>query len=166
MLATCPETTLPSPVREILVLGIGNSIMSDDGVGPALADALGEAEMRHVRCVDGGTCGLALLPHIEAADGVVVLDALRLGKAPGAVTVLEGDDMDRALRGVKSTAHEVALADLLDAARATGRLPERRAIVGVEPQVVTIGTELSVPVAAAMPRGMAAATTLIERWTS
>lgn len=152
-------------VRQILVLGIGNSIMSDDGAGPAVIASLNAGGApTAVSLVDGGTCGLALLPHIEDATALIVVDAVCVGKAPGTVTVFEGEDMHTAFRDAKQTAHEVSLSDLLDAARATGALPSRRALVAIEPERIAVGAELSPQVGAAVARASAAVETLIGRW--
>jgi hydrogenase maturation protease len=72
--------------------------------------------------------------------------------------------MDAALRGVKSTAHEVALADLMDAAHVTGGRPRRRALIGVAPARVAVGLDPTPAVAAALPRIRAEAEALIQRW--
>jgi hydrogenase maturation protease len=114
--------------------------------------------------LDGGTCGLSLLPEIEACAGLVVIDAFADGAAPGTVSVFEGAAMDAALRGIKSTAHEVALADLMDAAHVTVGRPAHRALIGVRPARVAVGLDPTPAVAAALPAILAAAEALIERW--
>jgi hydrogenase maturation protease len=156
--------TAPARAGALLVLGLGNRLMTDDAAGPLATDRV--AARPGVAVTDGGTCGLALLPEIEDAAAVIVVDAARLGRAPGTVTTLEGAAMDAALRGVKSTAHEVALADLMDAARVTGRLPDRRALVAVEPARVALGVEPTPSVAAALDPAAAAVEALIARWSA
>ena len=73
-----------------------------------------------VCCVDGGTVGLALLDRLSNLGGLIALDAMKLGKRPGAVTVLQGTDMDEHLRNQKGSVHEVGLSDLMDALRLEG----------------------------------------------
>ena len=152
--------------RRPLVLAIGNSIMSDDGVGPALLARLltrgleGQAEL-----VDGGTSGLSLLPFLEDTDHVVILDAARLGHAPGTVSVLRGADFDAVLGGNKTTAHEVALSDLIGAAEMTGGRPMHAAMVAVEPSHVRVGITLSPVVEAALPEAEAAVRAILKEWT-
>jgi len=148
----------------VLVLGIGNMIMSDDGIGPALATRLSRVPAEGAAAIDGGTCGLALLPHIEAAHALIVVDAARLGRAPGVVSIFEGAAMDAVLCGAKTTAHEVALADLLDAAQAIGARPARRALVAVEPCEIRVGTIFSPAVAQGLDWAEVEVRALVSRW--
>lgn len=151
-------------MQSMAIVGIGNNLLTDDGAGiHALSLAAAEAD-DSVRCIDGGTVGLALLDRLTGLDGLVVLDAMILGKRPGAVTVLEGEDMDAHLRTQRGSVHEVGLSDLLDALRLRGELPARRALVGVEPAGMGWGTEPTPQVAAAVPEAAAIARGLIQEW--
>lgn len=150
----------------VLVLGLGNRLLGDDAAGPWVlaqlikADDLGAG----VVLVDGGTVGLALLPLIEDACALVVVDAARMGAVPGTVRVFEGPAMDALLGGPKDNAHEVALADLMAAAALRGTLPARRALVAVQPARVDMCVDLSPEVAAALPALGQAARALCQRW--
>ena len=76
----------------VLVLALGNLLLTDDGAGLRLLERLsagGEAR-GDVEFIDGGTCGLALLPYLERRRAVLILDAMQLGAAPGTVHVLDG----------------------------------------------------------------------------
>ncbi len=154
---THPTTTL--------VLGIGNSLLTDDGVGIHVIQALEPHAAPHFIVRDGGTIGLALLPEIEDADHLIAVDAMELGEAPGTMRVFIGAEMDRALSGVKRSAHEVALADLLMAAALSDALPERRALIGIQPDCLTWGLEPTEAVAAAIPAAVRQALALAESWT-
>lgn len=124
----------------ILVLGLGNSLLSDDGVGLHLLALLSDRNPGSgVRLRDGGTIGLALLGDIQDATALIALDACRTGQPPGHVGLFEGPAMDAMLRGTKRSAHEVALADLMDAARLVDALPARRALIGIEPASTALG---------------------------
>lgn len=149
-----------------LVLGVGNPLMSDDGVGQRLLAALESIEPRleGVDYVDAGTLSLLLLPRIEDCDSLLVLDAARLGRCAGEVSVLSGADMDSFLMSAACSVHEVGLRDLLDAARLTGALPSRRAFVGIEPARVGWGASLSPEVAVAVEPASRLARALIEDW--
>ena len=94
-----------------------------------------------------------LLPRIEDCDALLVLDAAHLDAAPGDIRCLEGAAMDEFLRTARCSVHEVGVRDLLDVARLTGHLPERRAFVGVQPLEIGWGDALSDPVAGALPGG-------------
>lgn len=161
------ETT--TVTRDTLVLGIGNSLLSDDGVGIHVITALDELRQRGgfghpARLRDGGTIGLALLSDIEESAALIVIDAMELGAEAGTLRCFTGTDMDRQLGGKKRTAHEVALADLMDAARLTGHVPERRALVAIQPGSTDWGLSPGPEVAAAVPRACGLVVELLEEW--
>lgn len=147
-----------------LILGLGNRLMTDDAVGPLAIERLAARDLPDARLFDGGTMGLSILPEIENADALIAIDAARLGGAPGELRVLEGPEMDRALGGVKKSAHEVALADLMVAAAIQGAWPARRALIAIEPRTVSLGLEPSPEVAAALPEMITAVEALLARW--
>ncbi|MFO1217268.1 MAG: hydrogenase maturation protease [Burkholderiaceae bacterium] len=159
------------PVRsqgqpQVLVLGLGNRLLGDDAAGPLAIDALaGSADAQRARLCDGGTLGLSLLPEIEDAAALIAVDAAAFGAAPGTVRVFQGEAMDVQLGGRKRSAHEVALFDLMATAALCGRLPQRRALVAVQPASTALGLALSNAVASAMPRLCEAVRELIARWT-
>jgi hydrogenase maturation protease len=139
-----------------LVLGIGNILLRDEGVGVVVARrieaarAAGDAVVPwNCRVVDGGTLGLDLLPMIADADQVVMIDAVNFGEAPGTVRVLRDGDVQAALSGHVSP-HQVGVGDLVAAARLMGTLPPRLTLVGIQPAEIAIGLVLSEPVAAAV----------------
>ena len=138
--------------HSVLVLGLGNLLLSDDGVGlRLLAELAGSAEADFV---DGGTQGLALLPYLADRRAIVILDAVALGAPPGTVHVLEGNSLD-SIRA--RTAHESNASELLAAARLLGDLPPTVVIVGIEPARVATGVGLSAEVEAAIPEAAARA---------
>lgn len=151
----------------ILVLGLGNRLMGDDAAGPLVLDALkrdiAPGDDR-VRWRDGGTIGLALLPEIEDARALIVVDAARFGGMPGAVQVFDGDEMDALLRGGRQSVHAVALADLLGAAALRGHLPARRALVAVQPRQIGLGLQPTSVVRTAIPQLAQAVRERIAAW--
>lgn len=152
-------------MHSIAVVGIGNNLLQDDGVG---IHALQHYERHHadasVSCLDAGTVGLALMDRLSNLYGLVAVDAMRLGKAPGTVTVLQGEAMDTHLRTHHGSVHELGLADILDALRLCGDLPPCRAIVGIEPEQMDWGTEPTRKVAAAIPLATARIRDLVDDW--
>jgi hydrogenase maturation protease len=130
----------------ILVLGLGNILLHDDGLGPSLLEQLAK-KYRHVEGVvefmDGGTQGLALLGRITERQALVILDAVATGHEPGDICVLEGQDVLRFAVSRATTAHEGNAGELLATAAFLGELPEKCFIVGVEPKVVDTGLGLS-----------------------
>lgn len=153
--------------RPTLILGIGNTLLSDDGIGVHVAmavEAAAQQSARPVRVRDGGTIGLSLLAEIEPGAALIAVDAMELHAPPGTMRVFIGPDMDRQLRGTKRSAHEVALADLMQAAAFSGIGPAQRALVAIQPEVTTWGLSPTPAVAAAIPGAVAAILTLLEGW--
>ncbi len=149
-----------------LVLGIGNTLLSDEGVGIHVVRALESHAARRpgVTCLDGGTLSFTLAGQLSAHDRLIVVDAARTGSSPGSVRCFEGEAMDRYLSGNRASVHEVGLADLMDIARLTDRFPERRALVGIEPQAIDWGEAPSAVVARAIPGAVAVVLALLDRW--
>lgn len=153
-----------SEAAKSLVLGIGNVLLSDDGIGVHVIRALAAHCDDTTVLRDGGTIGLELLSEIEQFQTVVVVDAMDLGAAPGTVGAFIGSDMDCQLQGTKRSVHEVALADVMNAARLLGSLPPRRALIGIQPASTQSGLELTPPVEAAIGPACESVQRLIEEW--
>jgi hydrogenase maturation protease len=137
---------------EVLVLGVGNVLLSDDGIGVHAVRRLAtdpSSETPQVRIVDGGTLGLELLPLVDDARALLLIDAVELGAPPGTVVLLRGEDLRDHLGG-KMSAHQAGVGDLVAVARLLGKLPERTSLVGVQPAALDVGLELSPPVEAAL----------------
>lgn len=140
---------------ELLVIGVGNVLLSDEGVGVHVVRELERQDPEHAslppgtRLVDGGTLGLDLLPMIAGADAVVLVDAVNLGATPGTLTVLRGAEVEGTLARHVS-AHQVGVADLVAVARLTGCLPRNVALVGIKPASMEIGLSLTPRVEAAV----------------
>lgn len=166
-------TTTGSP-SEIVVLGVGNTLLTDDGVGVLVVRELADAhaarrpdptgEGADVVYHDGGTIGLALLPLIENRSGVILVDAADFGGRLGEVRLFEGDAMDALLRVKRSTPHEIAVSDLILTAELIGTKPERRALVAIQAGDVTLGAEPQAEVAAAVAEARAEVSALVARW--
>ena len=152
-------------MNSIAVVGIGNNLLQDDGAG---IHVLAHFEKHHsnldVDCLDAGTVGLALMDRLTNLHGLIAVDAMRLGKPPGTVTVLEGEDMDAHLRNHHGSVHELGLSDILDGLRLCDDLPPNRALVGIEPECMDWGTEPTDRVAVAIPRATARIRDLIDAW--
>lgn len=136
----------------VVVLGVGNVLMSDEGVGVHAVTALetGYALPEGVRCVDGGTSTHELLGDLEDLDHLIVLDAVSAGLAPGAMIRLEGAEVPSAFT-TKLSPHQVGIADLLATLTFIGRAPKHVVLFGVEPVRLTLDMSLSEVVAARVP---------------
>jgi len=143
-----------SPARsvELLVLGLGNVLCGDDGLGPAVVDRLDRDWSLPEGCsaLDGGTLGLSLLPVVEDARRVILVDAVRLDAAPGTLVRLEGEAVGSAVRD-RLSVHQIGVADLVDALRLRGRLPEELVLIGAVPGSLAVALGLSPAVDAALP---------------
>lgn len=154
---------------KILVLGIGNTLLADEGVGIV---AMRELEAlfgarEDMEFLDGGTLSFTLAVPISACTALLVIDAAELGAAPGTVCSFEGEEMDRFLgANRKSSVHEVGLLDLMSISRLTGHWPERRALIGIQPAMVDWGEALTPGVAAALPEICAIASGIIGRFAA
>lgn len=137
-----------------LVLGLGNTIMTDDGVGPKVIELLqsgGCAFPPEVELLDGGTLGLDLLPYLEDVQRLIIVDAIETGAAPGRLIRLDGEDVPVAL-ATRLSAHQMGLKDLLAVAELMGCLPEKIVLVGMQPACLELGTELSPALALNLPK--------------
>lgn len=144
----------PSP--RVLVLGLGNPLLADDGAGLELLALVEDAGPwpSNVRLVDGGTWGMSLLPDVLDAERLLVLDAVRTGREPGAVVRGEDDAVPRWYARPASP-HQVDLHEVLAAADLLDGMPSRLVVVGIEPALtdelhlgVTLEVAASLDVAA------------------
>jgi hydrogenase maturation protease len=140
------------PPAPLVVLGLGNVICGDDGVGVAVVRALGERfdVPESVSLLDGGTLGLSLLGWLSGAEDVLLVDAIRSDAPPGTLVHLSGDDVAPAVRD-RLSVHQIGVADLLDALRLLGTWPARMELVGLVPARLALGLGLSPDVEAALP---------------
>ena len=152
--------------QKTLILGLGNTLMADEAVGPTVVRRLASETdpAAPLQFLDGGTLSFTLTMPIEECARLIVVDAAALGAAPGTVRVFEGEAMDRQVSLPAKSVHEVSLADLMDMVRLTTGLPARRALIGIEPAVIDWGDGLTPAVAAAVPAAMAAVRALLARW--
>ncbi len=128
----------------LLILGLGNVLLEDDGVGGAAVSLLLDRfePPAGVRVFDGGTLGLSLLPYVENADAVILVDAVKADGAPGTLVRLDGDDVAPAV-ATRLSPHQVGVADLLDGARWLGHYPRRVVLLGLVPASMELSVGLS-----------------------
>lgn len=122
------------PPISILVLGIGNLVMSDDAVGVVVAQRL-QHNYRfpdNVEVVDGGTLGLDLLPKLENITNLIIIDAVETGQKAGSCVRLSGQELPIALE-TKISPHQMGLKDLLAVSGLMGHSPREMVLLGVQP---------------------------------
>jgi len=150
-----------------LVLGIGNTLLGDEGAGVWVIEHLqrrSTSDLPRLQLLDGGTLSFTLAPILEDSEQLIVVDAAELQQAPGSVQVFSGAAMDEFSRRACNSVHEVGLSDLLDIMRLTERLPTRRALVGIQPLSVDWNTEPSDLVARAIPEAARRVLDLATEW--
>jgi hydrogenase maturation protease len=152
-------------MKKTLVLGLGNILLRDEGVGVRVVERLQERYKfpSDVELLDGGTLGLDLMGYVEAADRVLVFDALDLGAEPGTLGRLEGEEVP-AFLSIKISPHQMGLSDLLAAARLREVYPEEIVLLGAQPATIDVGLELSPVVAAQVDALVDKAVTELRRW--
>ena len=153
--------TGPAP---LLVLGLGNVLCTDDGLGVAAVEALARTYRLPpgVRVLDGGTLGLSLLHRFEAGQDAILVDAVGVEEPPGTLVRLEGRDVAPAVRD-RLSPHQVGVADLLDALRLLGSHPRRLVLLGLVPESLELHVGLSPIVERRLPDLVAAVAEEIRR---
>lgn len=141
------------PSRRLLVLGLGNVLCGDDGVGVLAVQQLNRrfGPQAQVSFIDGGTLGLSLLGLFEAGDDVLLVDAIGADAPAGSLIRLEADAVAAAMRE-RLSVHQVGVVDLLDALELTGRSPASLTLLGLVPETLELGLGLSPAVEAGLPR--------------
>jgi len=118
-----------------LILGIGNMLWADEGFGVRCVEAMAEnwAFPPEVTLLDGGTQGLYLLPFLEAAEALIVFDAVDYGLAPGTLKVVEGDAVPAFMGAKKMSLHQTGFQDVIATATLMGYRPETLILIGCQP---------------------------------
>ena len=152
-------------MSDSLVLGLGNVLLQDDGVGIRVVERFLERydPPAGVRVLDGGVRGLSLLPYLEGASRLIIVDAIQAGQPPGTLTRLAGEDISKKL-GPKLSIHQEGLADLLWAALAIDTYPQEVILWGVEPERIETSLELSPAVAAQIDALVEAVCDQLKAW--
>jgi hydrogenase maturation protease len=139
-------------LKRTLILGLGNILLQDEGVGVRVVEAMRDVPTPPgVDLLDGGTAGLSLLELMEGYDRVIVVDAVEAGAEPGAIFKFRPEDL-AAMPNVQLTSfHQVGLMDVLQLAESMGQRPEV-VIIGVQPASLNWGTDLTPQLKDAVPR--------------
>jgi len=151
--------------RADVVIGVGNPLMGDDGFGIVAVSHLRDRwpDSPALTVVDGGTWGMNLLPAIESAGRLLIIDAIDRGLAPGTPIVLEREELPRYL-ALRLSPHQLDLREVLALAELRGTLPLETYAFGVQPERVELSLDLSPPVAAMLPRILADVEGQLARW--
>lgn len=130
--------------KRITILGIGNSIFSDEGVGVHVLPLLEEMfrDDAGVEIIEGSTDGMKLLGPVEDTDHLIVIDAINAGKQGGTIISLEGDEIP-AYFGIKMSIHQLGFQEVLFAAKLRERYPKNIVMLGMQPSCLELGVQLS-----------------------
>ena len=144
-----------SPEKKVAVIGVGNILMGDEGLGVHALEPLleGAAEFGgRVELVDAGTALLDVIDDYTACDVLIVIDAVRGGAEPGAVYRFEAEEVGAAKgAGVPTSLHELSVLEVLDMERLTGREVPKVIVIGMEPERITTSLEMSETVKHKLP---------------
>ena len=157
-------TTVPSQMS-VLVLGIGNLVMSDDAVGVLVAQRLqqGYRFADNVEIMDGGTLGLDLLPKLENITNLIMIDAVETGKKAGTCVRLRGQELPIALH-TKVSPHQMGLKDLLAVSELMGHSPKEMVLIGVQPGSIEMEIGLTPEVQAQFETLISSVLTELAHW--
>jgi len=128
----------------ITVLGLGNVLLCDEGIGVHAVRSLGQRYIfpPWVEVVDGGTMGLDLLPLFQTQDRILIIDAVDFKQAPGHVGVISGKDIPTVLNA-KLSVHHIGLSDVLFAAKLMREVPPEVCLIGIQPRSLDIGLDMT-----------------------
>jgi hydrogenase maturation protease len=153
-------------MKQTLVLGLGNILLGDEGLGVRVIERLLEQYdfPEEVRVMDGGTLGLDLLPYLEETSRLLVVDAVQARKPPGTLVRLTGDEIPIFLDASKVSPHQEGLQDLLAVALLKDYLPEEVIFWGAQIDTMGVGLELSPAVAAQLDALVEETLAELARW--
>jgi len=153
--------------ESIVVLGIGNILWADEGFGVRAVEALHQRWRmpERVALVDGGTQGMALLPLVEAADRLIVFDAIDFGLTPGTLHQVEGEQVPACLQARKMSLHQTGFSDVLACAKLKDHYPREIVLIGVQPvELEDFGGSLRPQVKARLDEAVSRARDVLHRW--
>jgi len=136
----------------IVVLGVGNILLTDEAIGVNAIEELGRRYQvpPEVELIDGGTSAMELLDDLANCDLLIIADCVRAGKPPGTLLRLKDEEIPALFR-TKLSPHQVGLPDVLATLIITGEAPEHTILFGVEPESLATGMGLTATVAAVLP---------------
>lgn len=138
-------------VKQVLVLGVGNILLSDEGVGVWVIKKMQEVELpEDVELIDGGTAGLNLLNYIEGREKLIVIDCLIAEDKPGSIYRVRLEDLTTPAEMITSL-HQVGLREILNILSQTSQKPET-IIIGIVPKTTAVNMSLSSEVEAVIPK--------------
>ncbi|OYW06216.1 MAG: hypothetical protein B7X11_01215 [Acidobacteria bacterium 37-65-4] len=159
------EETNENTRQRILVLGLGNVLMGDDGFGPTVVTLLAaQYELPEgVSALDAGTPGFDLSPHVSGLASLIVVDTVNLDAPPGTLRLYRLPEIVAHVPVVRASPHEPALRETLLALQFAGQAPAQVLLVGAVPEIIDVGPGLSASLRAAVPDALREVVLELER---
>lgn len=154
-------------LRKNVILGIGNTVLSDDGAGIKVVRQImkNHPNLPAVHLIDCESVFSNLTEVLENSENLIVIEAAKLGHSPGSFTTIQGPDLDQFLNRTQRNANETALADIYQIVRLSKQAPENRALIVIEPKKTSWGNRLSACVSRSLPKVAQEAMALMGDWT-
>lgn len=148
-----------------VVMGLGNLLNRDEGLGVQAVKLLDDriGKQTDFELLDGGVLGLNLLMIVEECSHLLILDAVNVGKPAGTVVELTKEQIPL-YAGVKLSQHQITFQEVLGLANIRGKLPEHLHLIGIQPEDISVGLDLSQSIAEKMPEVISRAERMIEQW--
>ena len=139
--------------KKIIVLGVGNELLSDEGIGVHVIKALQKENSLppDVEVMEGGTDGFGLINIITETDRLIVIDSIKGGSEPGTLYKFDIEDAPATPDLFKTSVHQIGILEVINLSSLIGKTP-KTTVIGVEPKTISRGMELSEPVKAKIPR--------------
>ncbi|MCX6003799.1 MAG: HyaD/HybD family hydrogenase maturation endopeptidase [Chloroflexi bacterium] len=143
---------LPTAHPSILIMGVGNILLSDEGVGVHVVRAMQKMKLPdNVELLDGGTASMSFLDNLSSREKVIIIDAVKGNDKPGTIYRFTPSDIT-AQKEMVTSLHQIGILDSLNMAQFLGTAPQNVIIYGIEPKELDWGMSLSSEVAAVIPR--------------
>lgn len=159
-------STQPAKINtEVVILGLGNTLLQDEGVGVHIVNRLiADHEFPpEIELVDGGTFGLDLLPYIENKRYVILVDAVNFQREPGYTQLIENDNILTQLNTLMSV-HHLGLSDVLSVAKLLDKEPKDICLIGIQPESIDAGLQISPTVTNAMETAIELIIQRLTQW--
>ena len=141
-----------SSPQKIAILGVGNLLLSDEGVGVHVANELMKMDLpSEVSVVEGGTDGFRLLNVITEADRLIVIDAVKGGAEPGSLYRFDINEVQNCPSGFKTSVHQIGILEVINLSGLIGKTPHTT-VIGIEPKSLDMNMELTPEIKSKIPR--------------
>ncbi len=152
-------------MAEISIVGVGNTVMQDDGFGVRVAEYLQEHTdyPDFVQILDGGTLGMDLMPYIADSKKLLLIDAINIDAPVGSYHSFTGDELNAYFKN-KISVHDLGINDMLAVLKLTDNPVEEVIVIGVKPDIVSLGVDLTEKIAAKIPMVAKEAKKIVDRW--